>query len=77
MFSYHTITVTIAITTATLSDLALRVTYHPAKVAAIHDVKSFRLDGQSVEHVDLVHLAVSDVDKGRDSPRADQAACAV
>ena len=33
-------------------------------VAPIHDVKSPSFDGQDVEHLDIAHLAVADVDEG-------------
>jgi hypothetical protein len=34
-------------------------------VSAIHDVDASRLDRQYVEHAYVVHLAVRDVDEGR------------
>ena len=32
--------------------------------ASVHDVKAARFGYQDVEHIDLVHLAVADVDEG-------------
>ncbi len=34
------------------------------QVTAVHDVKSPSFDGQDVEHLDIAHLAVADVDEG-------------
>ena len=38
------------------------------QVAPVHDVERAGLDGQHVQHVDVAHLAVADVDEGRDGP---------
>ena len=37
-------------------------------VTPIHHVKRTRFDGQDVEHFDIAHLAIADVDEGRDRP---------
>ena len=34
--------------------------------ATIHDVKAPSFGYQDIEHIDLVHLAIADVDEGRD-----------
>jgi len=34
-------------------------------VASVHDVERARLQDQDIQHIDLVHLAVADVDEGR------------
>ena len=34
-------------------------------VATIHHVKGARLHGQNIEHIDVVHLAIADVDESR------------
>lgn len=38
----------------------------PSKVdtAAIHHIERVRLQDQDIEHIDLVHLAIADVDEG-------------
>jgi hypothetical protein len=41
-----------------------RVQAPEVHVAAIHDVETARLDEQQVEHVDIVQLAIADVDEG-------------
>ena len=38
------------------------------QVAPIHDVEGAGLDKQQVQHIDVVHLAVGDVDEGGDRP---------
>ena len=47
------------------SGLMHRVQAPEVHVAAIHDVETARLDEQQVEHVDIVQLAIADVDEGR------------
>jgi len=42
-------------------------------VAAIHDVERARLQDQEIQHIDLVHLAIADVDEGRNrAPEVEQ-----
>ncbi len=38
------------------------------QVAAIHDVKSAGFDQQNIEHVDITHLAVADMNESRNRP---------
>jgi hypothetical protein len=45
------------------------------QVAPIHDVEGAGLDKQQVQHVDVVHLAVGDVDEGGDRPRRSSSVC--
>ena len=38
------------------------------QITPIHDVKRPRFDGQDVEHFDIAHLAIADVNEGRNRP---------
>ena len=38
------------------------------QITSIHHVERTRLDHQDVQHIDVVHFAVADVDKGRNGP---------
>ena len=33
------------------------------QIASVHDVESTRFDGQDIEHIDVSHLAVADVNE--------------
>ena len=46
--------------------LMQRIQAREIQIAAIHDVENARLEGQHVEHIDLVGLAVRDMDESRD-----------
>src|SRR5665213_1508931 len=48
--------------------LIQRVEPLKVQVPPIHDVEGAGFDKQQVQHVDVVHLAVGDVDEGRDRP---------
>ena len=48
------------------SGLMQRIQACEIQIAAIHDVESACLEGQHVQHIDLVRLAVRDVDESRD-----------
>ena len=48
-------------------DLMQFVQPSEVEIATIHDVKCACLDGQEVQHIDLVQLAVADVDESRNS----------
>src|ERR1019366_1454650 len=55
------------------SHLIERVEPLEVQVTSIHDVEGASLDKQQVQHIDVVHLAVGDVDEGGDrSPQIEQ-----
>src|SRR5580658_888135 len=55
------------------SRLIQRIEPLEVQVTPIHDVEGAGLDKQQVQHIDVVHLAVGDVDEGGDrSPQVEQ-----